>query len=722
LPIWQKLLLIAGAFTLPVIVAVGLLIGEQNARINVVLGELQGVSYLRPIQDLQDMLQTYRLHATNAAQGDINAARERDATVVAIDRLIEALEAVDRRHGEEMGVSGEIATIRREWERVKSEIGGANVLSMLAIIADLLENHLEPLYITVADNSNLTFDPALEISYLVQFAVRDLPPGVGRVGALRTVGRTVVADGVITPEERRTLDTTYTRAVDAANRKFASIDRARRASPYVDARLTEVDEAARAAVFGLIDAFGANIVNVETPRLTFEQASAYTNPRPLQKRLGEVVLDTIESLLVQRVARLQQGQLVSLVMLALALALTFALVGTVTRRIVTPIGQLFSASQKLATGDLSMQVEVASLDEVGQLSAVFNEAVVQLREASNRQALEIERSRALQGNIAEFLNVAMDIADGDLTKRGAVTEDVLGNVIDAINLMVEELGATLQQVQRAAFDVDIRSDNMLQATENIAEQAQAQLVEAQRVREVIASVANAIQVMADNAAQSARAAERTLEASEKGQLAVSETLEGMQDIQHEVESVARSVVELSERSEAISEIIDSITTISSQINLLALSAALEAAGAGEAGARFATVANEVRELANASAQATRQITAIIHQVRSSVSSVVDEVEASSDKVALRSKVALIAKERLEEIARISRESAQLASSISSATGAQVARVSEVGQAVTRMVRLSENTQQSVLEGREAAGTLKQLAEQLTRSLARFRLT
>jgi twitching motility protein PilJ len=721
LPIWQKLLLIAGAFTLPIIVAVGLLIGEQNVRINFALRELVGVAYLRPVSTIQQLFEDYVLLAVSAAQGDINARQQLSVTVEAIDAAFDELEAVDRLNNRVLGVSDDILRFRQDWNVVKTQLN-TNILQLTEIGMTLLNERVLPLYRNIADNSNLSLDPEVSTSYLMLAATQELPKAISSVGAFRTVGRTVIIDGSISGAERFVVTTSYANALNASNEVFGSLDRALAASPFVREQLAQSQQAARAAVFELIDAYETNIINVTQPTFTFEQASALTNPRPLLYTLLDDVLGTLEQMLVSRVQGLQQAQLISLVLLALALALTFALVGIVTRRIVSPIIKLSSASQKLAAGDLNTFVDVESSDEMGQLGMVFNEAIVQLREASNRQLSEIERGQQLQGNISEFLNVAMDIAGGDLTKRGVVTEDVLGNVIDAINLMVEELGAILQQVQRAALNVNVRSDNMLQATETIAEQAQAQVVEAQHAREIIDNVARAIEVMADNATQSAHAAQRTLNASEKGQQAVSETLEGMQDIQLEVESVARRVTELAESSEAISEIIDAITTISSQINLLALSAALEAAGAGEAGARFATVANEVRELANESARATRQITTIIQQVRNSVSSVVEEVEASSAKVSVRSRVALTAKERLEEIALISRESAQLASSISNTTGAQVARITEVGQAVTRMVQLTETAQRSVLEGREAAGTLKQLAEQLTRSLSRFRLT
>lgn len=227
--------------------------------------------------------------------------------------------------------------------------------------------------------------------------------------------------------------------------------------------------------------------------------------------------------------------------------------------------------------------------------------------------------------------------------------------------------------------------------------------------------------MAVKANASAKAAQLTLKASEKGQVSVNATLQGMQEIKANVASVAKQMSSLNKHSEEISSVVESVTHISSQINLLALSAALEAAGAGEAGARFATVAEEVKHLAEESAEFAGRITDLISYVQRDIKDVVHKVKNSTEQVEAGYDVATEAGQRLKEIGAISKRSAQLAELISQATQTQVQGIATVHKAVGSMSQLSQGSEPYVIQARDATEQLRQLAQELNRSLARFRL-
>jgi twitching motility protein PilJ len=358
------------------------------------------------------------------------------------------------------------------------------------------------------------------------------------------------------------------------------------------------------------------------------------------------------------------------------------------------------------------------------LGRSFNDTILQLRnlvQTQDERDAERREREELQTNVTAFLNVAMDIADGDLTKRGRVTEDVLGNVVDAINLVIEEISYLLLDVQSAATSVNQGASGMIQITEAITESAEAQTTEASNVSQAVQDVTGSIRRMADNAEASAQAAKQTLQASQQGQNAVNNTLDGMQGIRREVQSIAKRVKSLGDRSLEISEIIETISHISSQTNLLALNAAIEAAGAGEAGGRFAIVADEVRKLAEDSAMATQRIAGLIKNVQSEVQEVVIMVEAGTNQVETGYRVANEAGERLREISEIAKQSSQLAQVISQATQDQVDKVESVDRAVQSIKAIADGSQDQVLRGREASEELLQLSQQLTESLSRFRL-
>ncbi len=332
--------------------------------------------------------------------------------------------------------------------------------------------------------------------------------------------------------------------------------------------------------------------------------------------------------------------------------------------------------------------------------------------------LDIE---SLQANIEKFLDVAMNIASGDFTKRGEVSNDILGNVIDAINLMVDNLVELLTDIKASANSVSVGSDVMTETTKVIVKSSKQQAMVSAKTRERVSQVSSSIQNMTNQANASAKAAVLTLRASQKGKEAVDSTLTGIQGIREEISSVAGHIASLKQRSNAISDVASSVSHISSQINLLALSAALEAAGAGEAGARFATVADEVRRLAEESANSSKQINTLIAEVRKDINAATVQVAKSSKKAEQGYEVASSAGVQLEEIAVISRQSARLAQNISKVTGVQVERVGQVDKAIAIMDRITQSSQHNVTQGQEAAQQLKRLAEKLSTSLERFRL-
>jgi twitching motility protein PilJ len=419
-----------------------------------------------------------------------------------------------------------------------------------------------------------------------------------------------------------------------------------------------------------------------------------------------------------------------------ALALRFMILLIVVSAVTVLIGFLFSRSitkplaetvkvlGAVAGGDLSQQLAVTSKSELGQMAETLNQTIVRLRGQVRTEAERDQERRTreeLQENISRFLDTAMEIAHGDLTRRGEVTSDVLGNVVDAINLMVDEIALLLKGVREAANNVASNSGEMLASTEQMVVGVQAQTRDAINVSSAMEEMTISVRQVAENAEASAQAAQQTLQAADKGEAAVRETLASMQQIRSDVQLIAKRIKSLGDRSLEISEIVDTIDDIASQTNLLALNAAIEAAGAGEAGLRFAVVADEVRKLAERAAKATRDIAGLIKSVQTETQEAVVAMAEGSGKVEAGFHVAAQAEESLREIGSVSRRSADLAKDINFATQQQVRGAEGVATAVQSIGTVATQTEQGVLQSQQTVQAIARLAQELTASLSRFKL-
>jgi twitching motility protein PilJ len=422
-------------------------------------------------------------------------------------------------------------------------------------------------------------------------------------------------------------------------------------------------------------------------------------------------------------AAMQSGWFLFTVFGGVALAAVAA--GAVfARRLTRPIRSLVRVAEHVGRGELSQTVTVQSRDEIGQLARTFNDTVVRLRSHVTTEAERDEERRRreeLQRNITTFLETVTEIAQGDMRRRGQVTPDVLGNVVDAVNVMVEEIGALLADVRHAATRVATSANEMIGATDQMALGAETQARDATTVSREVETMTRSVRQVASNAGSAATAARQTLQAATRGEEAVRNSLSGMQRIRGEVQVISKRIKSLGDRSLEISNIVDAIEEISSHTNLLALNAAIEAAGAGEYGVRFAVVADEIRKLAERAAKATKDIAGLIRSVQTETQEAVVAMEEGTREVEAGYQVTIKAEENLKQIAGISRTSAELAEEISGVTQEQVRGAEGVAAAMRSIAQVAVHTEQAVLQTRRTVDDLVKVADELTRSLSRFKL-
>jgi twitching motility protein PilJ len=395
------------------------------------------------------------------------------------------------------------------------------------------------------------------------------------------------------------------------------------------------------------------------------------------------------------------------------------------RRVKQSVEDLQAQFTSVTQGNLGARATVHSDDDFGQLSSSFNQmarVIFTTTSEAQRKAQEQEQAKEdLQRQVIRLLDDVEGAARGDLTVQAEVTADVLGAVADSFNLTIQNLREIVQQVSVAARQVSKAS------TENETF-ARSLSGDALRQAEELAVTLNSVQVMTDSiqrVAESAREAEEVARSASatalRGGEAVERTVAGILEIRETVAETTRKVKRLAESSQEISKIVALISQIASRTNLLALNASIEAARAGEAGRGFAIVADEVRQLADRAAKASKEIEQIVLQIQSETGGVMTAMEEGTQQVIEGTKLAEQAKRSLEDIIQVSNRIDVLVRSITADTIEQTETSRTVAQVMQSVELTAQETSQ---ESQRVSGSLQNLvgvARDLLTSVERFKV-
>ncbi|MCE5200433.1 methyl-accepting chemotaxis protein, partial [bacterium] len=302
----------------------------------------------------------------------------------------------------------------------------------------------------------------------------------------------------------------------------------------------------------------------------------------------------------------------------------------ISRMIGTPVRALAAAAEKVADGDLRVNIESTSQDEIGSLCASFQKMIGNLR--------------GVVGNVRRNADTV------------AASSQELSATAEGVTQGTQQIAETVSQVAQGSQDQSrtvqastTAMDTLGSAIQEVASGAQLQAKTVENTVEVVQQITTAIAEVAKLSQDSAANGQQVSEIATTGGKQVAEAVSGLDRIKEATDKVADMVRQLGDSSQQIGTIVETIDDIAEQTNLLALNAAIEAARAGEHGKGFAVVADEVRKLAERSSKATGEIADLIGNIQVMTNQAVEAMNQGSHEVAEGTQLANHAGEALKQI-------------------------------------------------------------------------
>jgi methyl-accepting chemotaxis protein len=401
---------------------------------------------------------------------------------------------------------------------------------------------------------------------------------------------------------------------------------------------------------------------------------------------------------------------VVLIVLAAAAAITASQI------FARPLLSLRDTVGKLLAGDDSARAPVLTRDEAGHLAASLNQLIDERNAARERIA---DDNRRLQANIQELLLAVAEASEGNLGVRARKVEGLLGNIADALNRMLENVGILIGEAKRTSTGVGHAAGEIISSAQELTQGADQQTSQVLQTIRDIEGLAKEARQVAEHSSEAAGVAAKARQTAEEGARAMQDVIHFMATLLESFEANALLVRDLGERTREISSVVKYINDISAETDVLAMNASIEAARAGEQGKGFTVVADQVRALADRTRLATVEIENLVGSIQNQTIQVVAQIEDQARDVELGTQKAGSAGEALGKIVDSSVDSSALVQQISGSARQQENRAQLVVQAALTIRQIAEDAQRRTARFQQTSDELLRLAQQLDQQLANF---
>jgi methyl-accepting chemotaxis protein len=436
-------------------------------------------------------------------------------------------------------------------------------------------------------------------------------------------------------------------------------------------------------------------------------------------RADWVAVTTVDKDTAFEVSQSVRNYVIAIVLAALS---TLLIVGYLLwNQTVTPLNALRDRAQRMEDGDLTVDLETDRTDEFGRLYQAFAsmrdalrlqiEDAEQAREQAERERERIEEmNETLQQRADEYAAVMQEYAAGDLTSRMTPAEDneamaaiahefnematTIEEVVDRVDRFSTIVSASSQQVTASSQEVRSASEQVSRSVQEISAGADRQYESLETVAEETEQLSTTIQEIASVSEEVATLAERTVRVGQKGRQAAKDAIDGMDEIEEESAEAVEAIRTLETEMEKIGDVIEFISEVAEQTNMLALNANIEASrssGGDDSGDGFGVVAEEVKELAAETKEAADDIQEHLEQIQKQTETACTEVEQTSARIGQHRGAVERSVESLERIASFARKTNEGVQQISRGTKVQAQSTQQVLDVVNDATSISRET-------------------------------
>lgn len=724
--------LIGALLLLPQLVVARLQFKAASENLDFARLEHVGVVYIEPLHKYLNRQRRHWLASVARATGNREMGKIEAQLADEVTQFEKQVDAMDEKYGAQLRTTARWKDVKAAWAKVlaagsssPAEISAIHA-SATAVTMDLITNY-------VATYSKLVLDPDLDSYWLMDIVTTKGPSlasdFVSQIAAAMIINPDKVdyAFSVIGPLSRGlgTLDDMENINIKSALKNTKDYGN----STTLEKNLVEPFQSLKAAVVGLGDTI--RNANVRTGLTADASAAAASNSSAIVEggftaleRLGKcyaTVDPELEAFIQKRATKAEQErkQGVALTLLGILLLLyVFAGFYVGIAELVTTLGD---ATKRMVRGT-EEQFSTPNKDETANIVSDFNEINRALVEARQLQRRVQDENTQIQQNIVDLLRVVSDASDGNLTVRAVTSTGALGNVADAFNLLLESLEGLIGEVSKQVASSENAVKSISDVAKKMAVGATNQNREVGVARALVADVARQISEVSVNADGASTATKHTAVTAQEGEKVVENVIEGMDSLRANVQSGAKKMKNLGDRSMEITSIVGTISRISEQTNMLALNAAIEAARAGEHGRGFRVVADEVRKLAERATSATKDIEKLVKAITAETNETIKAIEQQTQVVEDESQTVGAAGESLRKIRAASDQSAGLVATISNVAKLQVDQAQKVAKTMEAVSAIAADTEKGAEATVATVSDLVRLSDQLRRSIAKFRVT